>query len=127
MRPRFFRFTIRRSMAVVAAIAALMGSGIMVQRLMQLRAVYQARAAYHDREEQVARGVMKYASMLKNPDQKNEAAAFDLDTDPDIQQMLMRTSYSRSDRPCCQIEGSGPRSGRGNLRTRQSTRRRRKG
>ena len=44
MRAARFRFTMRRSMLLVAIVATLMGSGITVKRLLHLHRVYQERA-----------------------------------------------------------------------------------
>lgn len=58
MRIAYPRITIRQSMLLVAIVAVLLAAGIMGQRLIHLRRVYQKRASEHDSSEQFARTLL---------------------------------------------------------------------
>ena len=67
MRTAYPRITIRQSMLLVAIVGVLLGAGIMGQRLIRLRRVYQKRASEHDSSEQFARTLLSnVAEMTAN-------------------------------------------------------------
>jgi hypothetical protein len=83
MRLPRFRFTIRRSMALVAMVATLMGSGIMVKRLIHLHVVYQERSTDHDQEERYARGLLSQLADIKDAYQGMKGKIDDPPLDPE--------------------------------------------
>lgn len=84
MRLALFRLTTRRTMILVAVVGTLLGSGVTVKRLTHLRAVYRGRADYHDREERIARGVMKYTTVIKDAEEGKAGESDNLTTDPNV-------------------------------------------
>jgi hypothetical protein len=89
MRRSLFRFTIRRSMAVVAIVAIVMALGITAHRLRRLRADYQSRAAQHAQEEQ---GVLNFMAASKNffkvAEVLSEIPPMDSKTDMELKALL---------------------------------------
>ncbi len=71
MRPFLFRFTIRRSMAVVAILGIVMAVGMTAQRLRRLRADYQIRAEHHANEEQNVQAMLVFLAKQKDDFGKN--------------------------------------------------------
>ncbi len=86
MRPARFRLTIRRSMLMVAIVAALLAAGIMASRLMHLRRVYQERAAQHDSSEQLARSLL--SNVAEMTAQYNEARRQITETEKEAKQAI---------------------------------------
>jgi hypothetical protein len=80
MRKAIFRFTTRRFIVLVAILATLLASGITVNQLVHLRAVYRERAIHHGQEELDARSVLSYVAEI---DDAYKEAAVGID-DPTI-------------------------------------------
>jgi len=102
MRFALFRFTTRRLIVLVAIVATLLGSGILINRLVHLHSVYRKRAIEHELAEREARGVMStiaemetgYKAMAEVPepppmDPETEARWQALmKTDPEVQKVV---------------------------------------
>ncbi len=102
MRFSYFRFTTRRLIALVAIVGTVMGSAILINRLMHLHAVYHDRAIEHDLAEKDARGVMStiaemessYKVMAEVPDASpldpEAAARWNelMKTDPEVEKVV---------------------------------------
>lgn len=99
MRPSRFRFTIRRSMALVAMVATLMGSGIMVKRLIHLHVVYQERATDHDQEERYARGLLSQRADIMDAYKETKGKIDVPPMDPEGEKRWKRVDENRSGRP----------------------------
>jgi hypothetical protein len=92
MREAFFRFTTRRFIVLVAIVATMFASGIMVTRLMNLRAVYRDRATHHGQEEQHARALLNYLVEMESVYIKSgvgtDAPIWDADTEKSLKELM---------------------------------------
>ena len=82
-------------MALVAIVATLMGSGLTVKRLIDLRADYQKRAIHHEQNESVARFMLGHLEELRGISAGAEAEPVEPSMDPATRERL--TELMKSD------------------------------